>query len=114
MVATAPRGIIVGCDVYVLESFCVQTARFREADRQIKRSSLLVKGADGNAVTNPLIRICNQANALAHRAGTELGLSPISRTRLIGSVEEQPDVMELLLGPAEDNELWSGRSRPRH
>jgi hypothetical protein len=31
-----PKGIVAGCDDLVLEGLCVQAARFREAERQIR------------------------------------------------------------------------------
>jgi hypothetical protein len=48
-----------------------------------------VKGADGGAVTNPLVRISNQAYALMMRAAIELGLSPAARTKLAASPQQE-------------------------
>lgn len=36
VVTTMPKGIVAGCDDLVLEGLCVQAARFREAERQIR------------------------------------------------------------------------------
>ena len=79
---TAPAGVLKACDEFVIEIFCVAVATFHEAHAMIKKSSLLVRGTEGNLTLNPLLRIRSRSMAEMRAGAIELGLSPSSRTRL--------------------------------
>jgi P27 family predicted phage terminase small subunit len=66
----------------LLEAYCIQRARFLEASRQIAMDGVMVATDNQkSARVNPWIRIANGAFDRLLRAGSELGLSPVSRQR---------------------------------
>lgn len=64
------RGIITATDLANFENYCVAVGRVREIERELQKSFDL-----------PLCRAQDKAIATARLLATELGLTPISRSR---------------------------------
>ena len=97
-----PVTLLSRADEAVLERFAVNYARWREVQRVIVKSGLLVQSPNG-PIRNPLLVVQDKAERAMHAAGEVLGLSPVARARLASpenSGDEDP--MELLLGPDGD------------
>jgi P27 family predicted phage terminase small subunit len=99
VVASLPDGILSSADDGILERYVVAWARFRDARKRLAETGTLVKSVHG-PVRNPLLIVISQATREMHMAGSELGLSPVSRARLAALDTFQDDPMALLLGGA--------------
>jgi P27 family predicted phage terminase small subunit len=93
-----PKGLLTGADTAFLEIYAIAWADFREAQRALARTGKLVKGADGQPVRNPWKALARQAAAEINTFGASLGMSPLSRTRLIAADNGEEDPMQVLLG----------------
>jgi P27 family predicted phage terminase small subunit len=100
-IAAIPPGVLSAADSAILERFVTAWARFRECQQQLARTGLLVRGMSG-PIRNPLLAVQRQASAEMHAAGAELGLSPVSRTRLGNPAADKNDDFEWLLGDNPD------------
>ena len=99
------------CDSYATWRTAVESLN-RMAEVDPKRHGLLVKGADGNAVQNPLVRIERQAAENMVRIASEFGMTPAARSRINGGEAMMPrppsKFGDLLAGPARDDPDWLG------
>jgi P27 family predicted phage terminase small subunit len=81
-------GEIVARNIYdgdcrdVAMAYCIQFARFIEAEDEIAKSDWTITVGEHEAV-NPLLKISNDACDRMLRLGAELGLSPASRKRVV-------------------------------
>lgn len=106
-----PVGLIARADEPCLERLVVAWARFREATKIIKAEGLQISSPYG-PVRHPLLATQNAAAMEMHRAGGELGLSPVARARMASPDAGGADPMDLLLGPdGDENGAWSTGSR---
>jgi P27 family predicted phage terminase small subunit len=94
LLAIAPRGVLRSADRALAAQYIVLLDRFETAARAQNKAKLLT--ADGHP--SPYLRIERQTIELLHKIGAELGLSPISRTRLAtGDLPpEEPKGFELI------------------
>jgi P27 family predicted phage terminase small subunit len=91
-------GLLTAVDVSVLASYCLGYSRWRQSEELIARmaendamAGLLVKGADG-VHKNPLLRVSRIAVDQMMQAASQLGLTPIARTRLAAGIHGQPSL----------------------
>jgi P27 family predicted phage terminase small subunit len=81
--------VLVAKNVYdkdcemMLAAFCVQYARFLTADEKVKERGLIILNKKGAGMHNPYVGISNSAYDRAVRLASELGLTPVSRTRVV-------------------------------
>jgi len=105
VVQSLPDSLLTKADEAILERFAVYWSRFREAGRMIAKTGLMVQSPNG-PIRNPLLVVQNACAKEMHAAGSEIGLSPVARARMVGQGAEEDDPMELLLGGEEDG-AWS-------
>lgn len=67
----------------MLAAFCVQYARFLTADEKVKERGLIILNKKGAGMHNPYVGISNSAYDRAVRLASELGLTPVSRKRVV-------------------------------
>jgi P27 family predicted phage terminase small subunit len=83
---TAPMllraGVLRESDRRALEMLCREWAVYREAQRKVDSSGMLVKAPSGYPMQNPYITIANKAFRNAQSMMSEFGLTPSSRTRV--------------------------------
>lgn len=82
VIANAPAQVLNRCDDLLLEVLAVNLARMRLANSTIDKTGLVVKGPQG-AIINPLVRIANASASIVRNICSDIGLSPVSRARLI-------------------------------
>lgn len=63
----------------MVEAYCVQRARFIEANERIAEQGLMLKQKRGQGKRNPYVTISNHAYDRMVRLGAELGLTPVRR-----------------------------------
>ena len=76
----AARNTITEADLPTLENYCTAIGTVREAQREINKHGLIIESAKG-AKRNPAFGIQNAAMTTARLCASELGLTPVSRSR---------------------------------
>ena len=67
----------------MVEAYCIQRARFIEANEKIESQGLMQKTKRGLPKYNPYVSISNASYDRMVRLGAELGLTPVRRERAI-------------------------------
>lgn len=75
-------GVITLLDRAVMAGYCQAYGRWVEAERKLKETPALLKMPSGYVQQNPWLTISNKQLELMHKYMSELGLSPVSRTRV--------------------------------
>lgn len=75
-------GQVTMADRTVLVAYCLKYGQWLRLEEEALRHPLIVKGAAGNPISNPAIRLANQTLDLLLRAAAELGITPSARTRV--------------------------------
>lgn len=70
------RGVLTDADLGTLESYCAAMGNVREAQRTLNSEGLTLNGK-----RHPAFGIQNAASTTARLCATELGLTPVSRSR---------------------------------
>jgi P27 family predicted phage terminase small subunit len=81
--STQPRGVIGPPHADLLAAYCETVARWRQAQRLLAQTSLLIRAEGhgaraGELVKNPLIQVVRDATEQVRLLARELGLSPAS------------------------------------
>jgi P27 family predicted phage terminase small subunit len=113
IVESLPAALLTRADEAYLETFSELWARKRKVEALIAKTSEMVQSPNG-PVRNPLFVVLNNCIRLMHMLGSDLGLSPGSRARLVAIESEEDDPMALLLGDGDENGAWSTGSRSRN
>jgi P27 family predicted phage terminase small subunit len=79
-------GIVTALDRVALAAYCRAQGRWVEAERKLKDTPMLVKLPSGYIQPSPWLAIANKQLELMARYMAELGLSPVSRNRVEGTV----------------------------
>jgi P27 family predicted phage terminase small subunit len=101
-------GIVTMLDRAVMAGYCQAYGRWVEAERKLQETPALLKMPSGYVQQNPWLTIANKQVELMHKFMTELGLSPVSRTRVETRVPGIRSKFEGLLGQPKPWE-WTGR-----
>lgn len=75
-------GIVTALDRAALAAYCQAYGRWAEAERRLKDTPMLLKLPSGYIQPSPCIGIVNKQLELMAKYMAELGLSPVSRTRV--------------------------------
>ena len=75
-------GMISHLDRAVLAAYCQAYGRWAEAERKLKETPMLLKLPSGIIQQSPWLAIANKQLELMSKFMSELGLSPVSRTRV--------------------------------
>ncbi|SFJ31745.1 phage terminase, small subunit, putative, P27 family [Phyllobacterium sp. CL33Tsu] len=103
---TVPADVLNRCDVALLEILVTSWQRLRQCNAAIETTGLIVKSSQG-AVVNPLIKIAHASAAIVQRACAELGMSPVSRARLMAfSPDDGEDQTFIDFIYGDDSEMW--------
>jgi P27 family predicted phage terminase small subunit len=92
-------GLLSQADVMPLAGYCTSFARWKTALESLNRMAaadpvmhgLLVKGSEGQARSNPLVRIASEAAADMLRFASEFGFTPAARSRIAAGVGPTTD-----------------------
>ena len=92
-------GLLTVVDRAALAMYCQCYARWVEAERALKKESLIDITNKGNRIQNPLIGIANRAMELMLKAAVEFGMTPSARSRLHVEPPQTPGTLaEMLFG----------------
>jgi P27 family predicted phage terminase small subunit len=75
-------GIVTVLDRAVMAAYCQAYGRWVEAERKLKETPMILKMPSGYIQQNPWLTISNKQMELMHKYMSELGLSPVSRSRV--------------------------------
>ncbi|MFN3362822.1 MAG: phage terminase small subunit P27 family [Allorhizobium sp.] len=92
------RNVLTDADLGTLESYCAATGTVRDAQRQINRDGLMLAGK-----RHPLFGVQNAAMTTQRLCASELGLTPVSRSRPTIR-EDQDDDADSPLGMTRDQQ----------
>jgi P27 family predicted phage terminase small subunit len=91
-------GVLTELDRAALAAYCQAYGRWVEAERKLKETPMLLKLPSGYVQHNPWLTIAHKQLELMHRYMSELGLSPVARTRVDVRRPGQRRKFEGLLG----------------
>ena len=91
--------VVTAADRAVLAAYCMAYSRWMAAEKAIAELAskdkfgrgLIIKTSNGNVVQNPMVGVANKARESMARMASELGLTPVSRTRMNIKQSESPD-----------------------
>ena len=84
------QGVLALTDLHNLEVFCQSYKRWREAQDLVEKDGLVIEGAMGGPIKNPALTAAREASSQLDQFGSNLGLNPAARGRLIGSGPTKP------------------------
>lgn len=79
-------GILTEVDRTALAAYCQAYGRWVEAEQKLKETPVLLKTPSGYVQQSPWLSISNKQLELMAKFMSELGLTPASRTRLVGDL----------------------------
>jgi P27 family predicted phage terminase small subunit len=91
-------GILTTLDRATLAAYCQSYGRWVEAEQKLKDTPALLKMPSGYVQQNPWLTISSKQLELMHKYMSELGLSPVARTRVDVRRPGQPSKFAGLLG----------------
>jgi P27 family predicted phage terminase small subunit len=106
-------GVLTIADRAALAAYCQAYARWVEAEERLKETPMLLKTPSGYVQQSPWLTIANKQMELMNRYMTELGLTPVARTRLKDSLPasgHQPIEIVMRFGDEKEvveHESWS-------
>ena len=100
-------GVLSTTDRGALAAYCQSWARWVEAEEKLKETPILIRTPSGYAQQSPWLSIANKQLDLMGRYMSDLGLTPVARTRLPASQQQavKPDtVVRVVFEPPDDLE----------
>jgi P27 family predicted phage terminase small subunit len=83
-------GLLTTIDRDALAAYCQTFARWREAEAEIKKRGMVLKGRDGGPVKSPFITIADRALAQLLRYQEQFGMTPSARSRVSTTTTDKP------------------------
>jgi P27 family predicted phage terminase small subunit len=93
-----PPNVYASVDSFALSAFATAWAIHKRASLALQGEELVVEGAKGGQVKNPLVDIINSQGRLMVSLGARLGLDPVARLGLKMPPERQRSKFDGLLG----------------
>ncbi len=75
-------GIVSQLDRAALAAYCQAYGRWVEAERKLKETPILIRLPSGYIQQSPWLGIAHKSQEMMHKFAGELGLSPVSRSRV--------------------------------
>ncbi|RXF66960.1 phage terminase small subunit P27 family [Hansschlegelia zhihuaiae] len=75
-------GMLSALDRAVMAAYCQTYGRWVEAERRLAETPALIKLPSGYVQQNPWLAVANKQLELMHRLMTEMGLTPVARSRV--------------------------------
>lgn len=76
------KGVLDRLDRAMLAAYCAAWSTWSACQREITDKGLIGKNKSGATVQNPYLSVAAQALRQMHELGSDLGLSPLARTKL--------------------------------
>lgn len=96
-------GLLTPLDRAAFAAYCQSYAHWVKAETLLLDKGVLVKGAKGQIIASPLLWISTSAMKQMLKFGVEFGLTPSSRSRLVGTAPGERDPLDELLGTRRSN-----------
>ena len=78
-----PKGLLKKIDKHLLVSWAIACDMHRQACIAVQKSGMIVKSPDkGVPMQNPYLAIINRQSVVMTKCASEMGFSPISRTKI--------------------------------
>ena len=90
-------GLLAKIDRAALAGYCQSYARWVKAEKEIAKTSEVVKAPSGYPIQNPWLPVANKALKQVESFIKEFGLSPSARTRVEIEKPEEEDELDRLL-----------------
>lgn len=84
--AKMPLGLLKDMDASAFAAWVACYDRFQQANEALKKSPMVIRGSTGGAMQSPWAKIARQESLLLRTLGSDLGFSPVARTRI--AIEE--------------------------
>ena len=97
-------GLLTEIDGAALATYCQAWARWREAEDQITKFGMVIKGKGGFPVLSPYVAVANRAMAQMKGFLVEFGMTPSARSRVHASADRDT--------PADPFAEFDGRLEP--
>ncbi|WP_439523037.1 phage terminase small subunit P27 family [Marivita sp.] len=98
-------GILTLADRAALAAYCVAYARWVEAEERLAETPTLLKTPSGYVQQSPWLTVANKQMELMGRYMSELGLTPVARTRTAladtAAASTIPTIRRIVIGPPE-------------
>lgn len=85
----APIGVLQATDIAVLEGYCISFSNYRRAQEIVSKQGPFVKDLNGIPKKNPAWAQVNECLSVMMRYAVELGLTPVSRSRVSAPAKKQ-------------------------
>ena len=96
-------GLLTPLDRAAFAAYCESYARWVRAEILLEKG-IVVRGSKGQMIVSPLVWISTSASKMMLKFAIEFGLTPSSRSRLVGGIEtRERDPMDELLGTTRNN-----------
>lgn len=106
-------GLLTLADRAALAAYCQAWARWVEAEEHLSKTPPLLKTPSGYVQQSPWLSVANKQMELMGRYMTELGLTPVARTRLGLQAEiAQPEPVTIVLRTFIEGEDGKPKQRP--
>src|SRR5262249_45683861 len=101
-------GVLSKTDGSALAIYCSAHSQWRRAEEQMRAKGMIIDTARGGAMTSPYYRIARDAQALCLKMLIEIGMTPMSRTRIKANPEQVADDLGRFLESAAPRERLDG------
>ena len=107
-------GILTLADRAALAAYCQAYARWVEAEEKLSETPMLLKTPNGHVQQSPWLTVANKQLELMSRYMSELGLTPVARTRLDLAQEADPELPRIVRIIAEPPRIGKEPRVTRH
>ncbi|SMX45617.1 phage terminase small subunit P27 family [Maliponia aquimaris] len=100
-------GLLTLADRAALAAYCQAYGRWVEAEERLKETPALLKSPSGYVQQSPWLTVANKQLELMGRFMSELGLTPVARTRVAHNATTDPDrpttiILRTIVNPGDD------------
>jgi P27 family predicted phage terminase small subunit len=90
-ISKTPLGLLKEIDAAAFAAWVACYDRFQHANQALKNSPMVIRGSSGSPMQSPWTKIVRQESLLLRTLSSELGFSPVSRTRIALEVPVEDD-----------------------
>jgi P27 family predicted phage terminase small subunit len=83
------RGQVTTVDRAVLAGYCLKYAQWQALEKEAATHPFIVRSPNGYPLPNPALCMANKVFGLMLKAAAELGITPSSRSRVVGHAPQK-------------------------
>ena len=96
-------GLLTPLDRAAFAAYCQNYGRWVEVEILLLKKGVIARGSNGQVIASPLLWISTSVMKMMLKFGVEFGLTPSSRSRLVGAAPGERDPLDELLGTTRSN-----------